>query len=345
MVTRLSSSKKGPADTDVETEQPKELNLAIRELFSGGVVAFPTETVYGLGADASNPAAVAQIFKIKGRPPDHPLIVHISGADQLSCWSHQVPETAYELAARFWPGPLTLILPHSKAPLEVTGGQTSVGVRAPSHPVAQALLRGFGGGIAAPSANRFGRISPTRAQHVRDELDDRVRIILEGGDCEVGLESTILSLAGPTPSLLRPGAISRSQLEDCLNLNIKGVENASGLRASGLLESHYAPRTALQLLTAQQISSKAASAGPRTVIMSLGQVAAPPSVHHILMPQNPAHYGMRLYATLRELDQGQYDLILAELPPAEESWAAIHDRLGRASHIPHSLASKPPEKR
>jgi L-threonylcarbamoyladenylate synthase len=329
----------------VETERPKELDLAIRELSSGGVVAFPTETVYGLGADASNPAAVAQIFEIKGRPPDHPLIVHIGGADQLPRWSHQVPETAYALAARFWPGPLTLILPHSKAPLEVTGGQPSVGVRAPSHPVAQALLQGFGGGIAAPSANRFGRISPTRAKHVRDELGERVRIILEGGDCEVGLESTILSLAGPTPCLLRPGAISRSELEDVLNLKIEGAEKASGLRASGLLESHYAPRTALRLLTSEQITNKAASAGPRTVIMCLGEIVVPPSVHHILMPQNPADYGMRLYATLRELDQGQYDLILAELPPDQESWAAVHDRLGRASHIPQSLASKPPEAR
>jgi L-threonylcarbamoyladenylate synthase len=326
----------------VETARPKELDLAIRELSSGGVVAFPTETVYGLGADASNPAAIAQIFAIKGRPPDHPLIVHISGADQLSRWSHQVPDAAYVLAEQFWPGPLTLILPDSKAPPEVTGGQSSVGVRAPSHPVAQALLQGFGGGIAAPSANRFGRISPTRASHVRDELGDRVRIILEGGECKVGLESTILSLAGPTPCLLRPGAISRSQLEDTLNLEIHGAEKAPGLRASGLLESHYAPRTALRLIPSDKISSTAATAGPRTVMMCLRDIPIPSSIDRIIMPPNPVDYGVRLYATLRELDQGQYDLILAELPPAEESWAAVHDRLGRASHIPQSSGSKPP---
>jgi len=327
----------------VATERSEELDLAIKELSSGGVVAFPTETVYGLGADASNPAAIAQIFEIKGRPTDHPLIVHISGIDQLPRWSHEVPEAAYVLATRFWPGPLTLILPHSKAPHEVTGGQDSVGVRAPSHPVAQALLEGFGGGIAAPSANRFGRISPTRASHVRDELGDTVRIVLEGGDCEVGLESTILSLVGPTPCLLRPGAISRLELEDTLHLKIQGTERASGLRASGLLESHYAPRTALRLLPAEEISRLAASALPRTAVMCFQDIPSHPSIHRIFMPPDPAGYGIRLYATLRELDQGLYDLILAELPPADEAWAAIHDRLGRASHIPQSSAVKPPE--
>lgn len=316
----------------METERSKELDHAIQTLAMGGVVAFPTETVYGLGADASNPAAIAQIFDIKGRPADHPLIVHISGADQLSRWCHQVPEMAYALAERFWPGPLTLILPQSKAPSEVTGGQTSVGLRVPSHPVAQALLKGFGGGIAAPSANRFGRISPTRAHHVREELGDRVSIILEGGDCKVGLESTILSLAGPVPCLLRPGAISRSELESVLDQTIQGADKAPGLRASGLLESHYAPRTALRLIPSEQILSQAKTASHRTVIMCLRDLPAPPLAHHIRMPQAPGDYGMCLYATLRELDQGQYDLILAEIPPSEEAWAAVHDRLGRASH-------------
>ena len=269
--------------------------------------------------------------------------MHISGADQLPRWSDQVPDAAYDLAARFWPGPLTLILPNSKAPREVTGGQESVGVRAPSHPIAQALLEGFGGGIAAPSANRFGRISPTRASHVRDELGDRVRIILEGGDCAVGLESTILSLVGSTPCLLRPGAISRSELEDTLHLRIAGVEKASGVRASGLLESHYAPRTTLRLIRSEEILIKAGSDLPRTVMMCLHDTPTHPSIDRILMPANPADYGTRLYATLRELDQGQYDLILAEIPPDEEAWTAILDRLGRASHIPHRSGSNSPE--
>ena len=321
----------------METERSNALNSAIETLAKGGVVAFPTETVYGLGADASNPQAIAQIFEVKGRPPDHPLIVHISGADQLSRWTHHVPEMAYQLAERYWPGPLTLILPQSKALPEVTGGQTSVGLRAPSHPVAQALLKGFGGGIAAPSANRFGRISPTRASHVREELGDRVGIILEGGDCTVGLESTILSLAGPIPCLLRPGAISRSELESFLNQPIQGAEKAIGIRASGLLESHYAPRTALRLMPLEQILSMAASASSRTVILCLEDMPVPPEAHRIRMPQNPADYGMRLYATLRALDQGQYDLILAETPPNEESWAAVHDRLGRASYSTKTL--------
>lgn len=322
----------------METEGSKGLDHAIQTLARGGVVAFPTETVYGLGADASNPKAIAQIFAIKGRPSDHPLIVHISGANQLSRWSHQVPEMAYQLAERFWPGPLTLILPQSKAPPEVTGGQNSVGLRAPSHPVAQALLKGFGGGIAAPSANRFGRISPTRAIHVREELGDRVDIVLEGGDCEVGLESTILSLAGPSPCLLRPGAIARSDLESFLSQRIQGAEKAPGLRASGLLESHYAPRTKLRLIPAEEILSQAQAAAPRTAIMCLQDIQVPSSVDWILMPAAPKDYGARLYATLRALDQGQYDQILAEIPPLKESWAAIHDRLGRASHSLQTLA-------
>ncbi len=329
----------------MKTESPKDLDLAIRELCAGGVVAFPTETVYGLGADASNPAAIAKIFEIKGRPADHPLIVHIRGAEQLSQWSNQVPETAYQLAARFWPGPLTLILADSKAPPEVTGGQPSVGLRAPSHPVAQALLKGFSGGIAAPSANRFGRISPTRAAHVRDELGDRVSIILEGGDCEVGLESTILSLAGSTPCLLRPGAISRSALENVLGVKIQGAEKAEGLRASGLLASHYAPRTPLRLIPANHMANAIASASPRTALMCLRDFAIPQGIQQVLMPQSAADYGSHLYATLRDLDQGQYDLILAETPPLGEDWAAVHDRLGRASHDSQSLASSASEVR
>lgn len=321
----------------MERERQTELDLAIQELSSGGVVAFPTETVYGLGADASNPAAIAHIFDIKGRPPDHPLIVHISGADQLSSWSNQVPEIAYLLAERFWPGPLTLILPHSKAPPEVTGGQSSVGLRAPRHPVAQALLKGFGRGIAAPSANRFGRISPTQASHVRDELGSRVGIILEGGNCEVGLESTILSLASSVPCLLRPGAISRLELEAVLKLTVQGAEKAPGIRASGLLESHYAPRTQLRLIPSESMVKAAESAPSRTVMMCLRDIPLPPSVDRILMPEHPAEYGARLYATLRALDQGQYNLIMTEIPPTHAAWEAVHDRLGRASHIPPAL--------
>ena len=228
-----------------------DLARAVRLLREGKLVAFPTETVYGLGADAANPEALAKIFAAKGRPADHPLIVHLPDAGHLDRWARDVPEAARRLAAAFWPGPLTLILRKAPGvPELVTGGQDTVGVRIPGHPLALQLLRAFGAGIAAPSANRFGRISPTTAQHVRDELGDRVALVLDGGACQVGIESTILDLSATAPRILRPGRVSPSALASVLGAWPVTGAAADGPRVSGSLEAHYAPTTPLELVTA-----------------------------------------------------------------------------------------------
>ncbi|MBU2822829.1 threonylcarbamoyl-AMP synthase, partial [Acidithiobacillus ferrooxidans] len=224
------------------------MQRAAEILRSGGLVVFPTETVYGLGADAENPAAVARIFAAKGRPADHPLIVHMARRDHLSQWSRDIPPAAFVLARRYWPGPLTLILHRAcRVPDRVTGGQDTVGLRVPDHPLALMLLEAFSGGIAAPSANRFGQVSPTTVAHVREELGDAMDFILDGGPCRVGIESTILDLSGHQPRLLRPGAITLAEIEAVLEQPVIPQGN-DALRAPGMLRSHYAPRTPLYLV-------------------------------------------------------------------------------------------------
>ena len=314
-----------------------DIALAVERLRQGGVVAFPTETVYGLGADASNPDAVQRIFAIKGRPTSHPLIVHIGDADRMEEWAREIPSAAKWLADRFWPGPLTLILKRGKAPLEVTGGQDSVGLRMPDHPVALALLRGLGGGIAAPSANRFGRVSPTRADHVRNEFGESVDLILEGGDCTVGLESTILSLLDEQPRLLRPGAIAIAELEAAIGMPILGPQERGDIRAPGLLNSHYAPDTRLLLRPPEELAAtvrELTETGLRVAVMAHTVAAAdlPAGTNLLTMPIEPADYGRELYASLRRLDDGDFDIIVIEQPPSTEAWRAVNDRLGRASH-------------
>jgi L-threonylcarbamoyladenylate synthase len=314
-----------------------KIQEAVALLRRGRVVAFPTETVYGLGADAGNPEAVRRIFAIKGRPADHPLIVHIGAASLMCEWARDVPPAAEKLAERFWPGPLTLILPRGRAPLEVTGGQDSVGLRMPDHPVALALLRAFGGGVAAPSANRFGRVSPTRAEHVREELGKAVDLILEGGDCRVGLESTILSLLGETPVLLRPGAIAPAALEAALGIPIATAAQDAGIRAPGLLEAHYAPDTRLVLCEPDRLDDRVRALCDRSLRVAVmtrthSGASLPAGAHQHRMPVEPAAFGRQLYASLRVLDSADFDLIVVEQPPAEEAWRAVHDRLSRASH-------------
>ena len=314
-----------------------DIDAAVRRLRAGGLVAFPTETVYGLGADAAHPAAVRRIFTVKGRPPTHPLIVHIGDAGMLSEWARDIPPAALRLAERFWPGPLTLILRRGKAPLEVTGGQDSVGLRVPGHPVALDLLRRFGGGIAAPSANRFGRVSPTRAEHVLDEFGETVDLILAGGDCRVGLESTILSLVGEQPELLRPGAIAASELAAVLGAPLPGQPITRDVRAPGMLESHYAPDTRLLLCRPEQVAATTRELmvrGLRIAVMTrtLSAEDLPAGVHPHPMPAGGAEYGRQLYASLRRLDDADFDIIIVEQPPADEAWRAVNDRLGRASH-------------
>jgi L-threonylcarbamoyladenylate synthase len=314
--------------------EPAQIEEAAALLVAGELVAFPTETVYGLGADASNPAAVARIFAAKGRPAGHPLIVHFSSLAAARSWASEVPPAAERLAEAFWPGPLTLVLPKSaRVPDAVTGGQPTVGLRAPAHPVARALLAAFGRGIAAPSANRHGRISPTRASDVRAELGGRVAYVLDGGDCEVGLESTIVACLGGRVTLLRPGAVSRSQVADVVGRVEDAGEDAP--RAPGRMRSHYAPATPLELVEPGALAREVeASLARGERIAVLARRAAPASSGNLAwerMPAEPAPYGRALYAALRRLDAAGAGRILAEAVPETEPWAAVADRLSRAA--------------
>ncbi|WP_292430251.1 L-threonylcarbamoyladenylate synthase [Methylobacter sp.] len=321
------------------------INRAADLLRQGRLVAFPTETVYGLGADASNPDAVAGIFKAKGRPADHPLIVHIADIDSLYDWASIVPEAALKLANRFWPGPLAMILNKKpEVPLAVTGGQQTVGLRMPDHPVALALLKTFGGGIAAPSANRFCRISPTQAKHVSEELGDAVDMILDGGACQVGVESTIIDLSGSKPRLLRPGHITRQEIEAVLQTELMtpsassaepAPEIAEEIRAPGMMAVHYAPTTPAILCPAERLPDKIKQLiadGKRIGLLSYRlDIAETSQVRVLRLPEQAANYAQSLYAALRQLDSMQLDLILIEQPPQTEAWRAVNDRLGKAS--------------
>ncbi|OFZ89183.1 MAG: threonylcarbamoyl-AMP synthase [Betaproteobacteria bacterium RBG_16_64_18] len=317
-----------------------EIARAAAVLRSGGLVAFATETVYGLGADARNPDAVARIFAVKGRPQDHPVIVHIPGIEYLERWAREVPALARALARRFWPGPLTLILERAPGvPDAVTGGQGTVGLRVPSHPVAQALLRAFAGeegahrfdGVAAPSANRFGRISPTTAAHVRADLGDEVDVILDGGACEVGIESTIVDCSRGEPVLLRPGRITAADIARVSGVAPRAADREAP-RSPGALESHYAPRHPLRLVAAEAWDKTLAGIRSRRAVLSLReQPAGDASVLWIRMPTDPARYGHDLYAGLRALDGCDCELILAEAPPPGPEWDGIRDRLCRAA--------------
>lgn len=304
-----------------------EVRRAAEILRAGGLVAFPTETVYGLGADASSASAVARLYAVKGRPADHPVIVHLDSLERALAWARDLPADARILAERFWPGPLTLILKRSeKAKDFVTGGQPSVGIRVPSHPVAQALLKEFGGGIAAPSANRFGHVSPTTAAHVRDDLGGDVDLVLDGGASEVGIESTIVDLSGGVAVLLRPGKISRAELEKFVELKDK---TDSSPRHSGGLERHYAPRTPTRLVPTHALDKEIAPLGDRVAVLAFSRPDERVDFW-LRMPRDPNAYAQKLYAALRELDGAGCELILIEAPPEASEWAAVRDRLMRA---------------
>jgi len=306
------------------------IDEATAVLRRGGLVAFPTETVYGLGADASNPAALARLYEVKGRPLNHPVIVHLGDAAQLARWAREVPRHAETLAERFWPGPLTLVLRRANGVGdELTGGQDTIGLRVPGHPVALELLREFGGGIAAPSANRFGRISPTTAKHVRDDLGSDVDLILDGGACEIGIESTIVDLSRGAPVLLRPGRVGASDLADALGVAPKAPD-AAAPRASGSLESHYAPRRPLRLVNPSQWSAGTGKSPPRAVMAFGARPAGDASLAWIEASPDPQRYGHDLYANLRALDASGCDEILVEVPPDSAEWSAVRDRLMRA---------------
>jgi L-threonylcarbamoyladenylate synthase len=318
------------------TARTSDIEKAADVLRAGGLVALPTETVYGLGANAEDPAAVARIFQVKGRPPSHPLIVHIAGAELLGDWVEDVPETARLLAERFWPGPLTLVLRRGRrVPLEATGGLETVAVRVPGHPVALALLSAFGGGVTAPSANRFGHVSPTTADHVRAEFGGAVDFVLDGGPCAVGVESTIVDATGQTPTVLRPGGVTREDLEALLG-RPPAVHTTSRIRVPGQHPSHYAPRARVVLVEPEKVVAEAELAqelGHRVgVLLPPAFTDAPVNAHAVVpVPGSAAAYARGLYGFLRELDRRGCDLIVASLPTEEGLGLAIANRLRRAA--------------
>lgn len=306
------------------------IDAAARRLRAGGLVAFPTETVYGLGADAANAAAMARLYAVKGRPAAHPVIVHFADAGRALTWARDVPEAARTLAARYWPGPLTLILKRAREVGDfVTGAQDSVGLRVPAHPLALELLDAFGGGLAAPSANRFGRVSPTTAQHVHADLGSDVDLVLDGGPCGVGIESTIVDLSRAAPVLLRPGGICAADLERVLGVPILAPD-AEAPRVSGGLPSHYAPRTPARLVDAAGLEAGIAQFGARAAVLAFG--APDDRVDFWLrMPDDPEACARKLYASLRELDATGSAILLIESPPDASAWRAVLDRLRRAA--------------
>lgn len=333
-----SGAVRGPgtsvhADDDVEAS----IARAVTALSAGDVVAFPTETVYGLGADARNASAVARIFRMKGRPLDHPVIVHLATPAALTRWARPTAD-ALRLVGAFWPGPLTLILPRADGVLDaVTGGQSTVGLRCPDHPVALRLLQACAAvgidGVAAPSANRFGHVSPTTAAHVRGEFGAAL-LILEGGAAMVGIESTIVDLSGSAPRILRPGMIGAAAIEAVLARPLStGTDPAP--RVSGSLAAHYAPLRPLELVSAATLKSRLAESrhgvGGVAVLAYSPTASVAAGTHWLAMPAEPDAYARVLYARLREADQLDVARILVEVPPDDIGWLALHDRLRRAA--------------
>jgi L-threonylcarbamoyladenylate synthase len=329
----LSAEPDNPAEAPVAG--PEEIARAVAILRNGGLVAFPTETVYGLGADALRPDAIAKVFAVKGRPATNPLIIHVSGEEMASRVAAAWPEDARKLARVYWPGPLTLVLPKSASvPGSVTAGGPTVAVRCPDHHVTLALLEAFGGPLVGPSANPSGRTSPTTAAHVREGFPEL--FVLEGGPCKGGIESTVLSLGGPSPRILRPGLISAEEISIIIGHPVEEADPgapAPGEPATspGLQSVHYAPRTRAILFDPPEFPRVLAAAPRITILSHSGLAAAPP--HRVLpMPAEPAPYAARLYAALREADALSPDLIAIERPTQPGPlWTAITDRLSRAA--------------
>ncbi len=307
----------------------KDAALALKE---GHLVAFPTETVYGLGADATNKDAVARIYDVKGRPTGHPLIVHISSINNLDKWAQQIPEYAITLARTFWPGPMTLILPRTELAKDfITGGQDNVGIRVPSHQLALSLLKEFeslgGLGIAAPSANRFGKVSPTSAQAVQEELSEYLMpddLILDGGPCQIGIESTIINCTKQSPQILRPGGVTQEQIAELINLelDIKSYTHSNDIKAPGLLESHYSPVANVYLSGTPAIGDG---------LIALSCFSTPPGVIRLISPINNEEYARNLYHGLRLADIKKLANVFAIPPSGEDIAVAVCDRLKKAS--------------
>jgi L-threonylcarbamoyladenylate synthase len=330
----------------------EEINRAARLLQAGRLVAFPTETVYGLGANALDPEAVARIYAVKRRPATSPLIVHIASIEMAKSLVSDWPESADRLARKFWPGPLTLVLHVGTAapgcpaeqssaavlsriiPPIVTAGLPTVALRMPAHPIALALIQAAGIPLAAPSANRFTELSPTTADHVRQSLGSDVDLILDGGPCEVGIESTVISLAGPRPTLLRPGAISRTDLEAILGPVRSAQEVEAGAHpAPGMHPRHYSPRTALYLTTNGNLPDRGQKKEKeeKGIYLQYQNPPSPPNITIHQMPKSPADYAAVLYEVLHQADAGGYDWIAVDIPPTTPEWEGIQDRLKRAA--------------
>ncbi len=312
------------------------IDKALDLLKGGKLVAIPTETVYGLGADAKNPLAVQKIYAVKGRPPTNPLIIHIPNADAMSHFATDIPEDAWRLAKAFWPGPLTLILNrHTSVPPATTGGQDTVALRVPNHSITLELLARFGGGIAAPSANRYGRISPTTTDHVREELGSKVDYIVEGGPCQIGIESTIVYLAAGSAMILRQGHISATELTAVLGYDIM-VKGGPAIEAPGSSLSHYAPIKPLYLLEKLSLQNIMTQLNDQKRHYDVISFASPPEIEPyisqwITASNDPIQYAQHLYSHLRDLDKTNSECILVEAPPNTELWLAITDRLARAA--------------
>jgi L-threonylcarbamoyladenylate synthase len=309
------------------------LKEAANSLKQGNLVAFPTETVYGLGADASNKDAVARIYEVKGRPTGHPLIVHISSINNLDKWAQQIPEYAITLARTFWPGPMTLILPRTELAKDfITGGQDNIGIRVPSHPLALSLLKEFetlgGFGIAAPSANRFGKVSPTSAQAVQEELSEYLTLddlILDGGPCQIGIESTIIDCTKQTPQILRPGGVTQEQIEELINLDLnqKMITHGNNVKAPGLLESHYAPKAKVFLSGTPQ---------PGDGFLALSNIETPVGAIRLATPVSDEEYARQLYSAFRLADSKKLERIFVVPLKNEGIAVAINNRLSKAAH-------------
>ncbi len=309
------------------------LKEAAKSLKQGNLVAFPTETVYGLGADATNKDAVARIYDVKGRPTGHPLIVHISSINNLDKWAQQIPEYAITLARTFWPGPMTLILPRTELAKDfITGGQDNVGIRVPSHPLALSLLKeleALGGfGIAAPSANRFGKVSPTSAQAVQEELSEYLTLddlILDGGPCQIGIESTIIDCTKQTPQILRPGGVTQEQIAEFINLELdkESYTHSNDVKAPGLLESHYSPKAKVFLSGTPQ---------PGDGFLALSSIATPTGAIRLATPVSDKDYARQLYSAFRLADSKKIERIFAVPLENEGIAVAINNRLSKAAH-------------
>jgi L-threonylcarbamoyladenylate synthase len=320
----------------VQTADRLVIKQAVDLLKAGQLVAFPTETVYGLGADAQNDSAIARLYQAKGRPQNHPVIVHLAGLEKVESWCLTIPKEAHLLAKKFWPGPLTLVLKRStKAKDSITGSQDTVAIRIPNHPIALELLTAFGDGLVAPSANKHGNVSPTHAEHVVKEFGADIPLVLDGGPCQIGIESTVLDLSGEQPQILRPGMISPTQIAECLGLSDASsvMAGKSRVRAPGDLPRHYAPGTPLIVVTSDELKALIESGTKTYVIMSFEHLPESSSIlRQVIASREPAEFARDLYSTLRMLDAFGADFLLVEAVPDTLAWTGVRDRLKRAAH-------------